>query len=102
MANVRSRPWARITWNNGAPTVAEGDGMSAPGNPATGRIQLNFPSSLVGNIHVVGNAGASAWQVVVINTTGLIEVQDNSGAAVNFNVTSGNVFVQTRVTESIP
>lgn len=85
--------WAYVTWNNGAPTLVSGVNMASVGNPAAGRIQLNAAAALAGAMVVVGNAGAGAWHVVPINITGLVEVQDNTGAAVNFGVTSGFAFL---------
>lgn len=101
---VRSAPWAHFAWNNGAPTLVAGDGMAAPSSPATGRIQLNFAAgvSLSGATWAIGSAGGAGARVVPVNTTGLLEIQDSAGAAVNFNVTTGFAFVQARVTENYP
>lgn len=97
MPNVKSTPWAYLSWSNGAPTIVAGDGMSAPGNPATGRVQLNFPNTVSGATFVIGSAGGAGARVVPQNITGLIEIQDAAGTAVNFAATTGFAFIQARV-----
>lgn len=86
--------FAHYAWNNAAPTLTSGCNMAAPGNPAAGQIQVNLNgTALTDAMIVVGMAGAGAWHPVAKNTTGLIEVQDNAGAAVNFGATTGFLFV---------
>lgn len=86
--------WAHFAWANAAPTLASGMNMAAPGNPAAGQIQVNLTNGITsGAVVVIGTAGAAAWQVVALNSTGLIQIQDNAGAAVPFGSTTGFAFV---------
>ncbi len=86
--------WAHFAWSNGAPTLTSGMNMAAPGNPAAGQIQVNLTDAIAsGAIVVIGVAGAGAWKVVPKNITGLVEIQDNAGAAVAFGSTAGFCFV---------
>lgn len=89
--------WGHLTWNNGAPTLTSGMNMAAPGNPggtSSGQIQVNLTDGIgAGAVVVTGNAGASAWHVSPVNTTGVVQVNDAAGAAVNFGATTGFAFL---------
>ena len=86
--------WAHFAWSLGAPTLASGMNMAAPGNPAAGQIQVNLNGTALTNAMVViGNAGAGAWKVVPLGIAGLIQIQDNAGVAVPFGTTTGFAFV---------
>ena len=87
--------WAHFAWANGAPTLTSGMNMAAPGNPAAGQIQVNLTDAIAsGHMVCISNAGpAAGYNVVPLNGTGLLQVEDGAGAAVAFGVTTGFAYV---------
>jgi len=87
--------WAHFAWSNGAPTLASGMNMAAPGNPAAGQIQVNLTDAIgSGHMVCIGLAGpGQGYKIVPLNGTGLLQLEDQAGTAIAFGATTGFAYV---------